>query len=208
MLVRANGLFGQVLVVGRRFTGQDGDKWTNRFNQFKRGEAPAVRAGVFTLVAALAELPVPNGPIMVLGVPGSADRALRLNSPVYYLAQGIAMRWRGTFNGTMIAKDPHDPIHNSTSAAKRNAVLDTANYRSTETHPNVRTFVIIDDLVTRGDTMTRIRQVIGGAHQEAQFVFIALAQTERLSYYREHNWPEPNNNEADKYEDVWTTNYR
>src|SRR5687768_16058631 len=89
----------QPFVLGWRFTDQAAERWTQRFNLVKAGDARAIRAAAILMYTLLP----PNPPwgahntVGVIGVPGSSDTQLDLDKPVGKLSRFIAKRWNGVF---------------------------------------------------------------------------------------------------------------
>jgi predicted amidophosphoribosyltransferase len=156
--------------------------------------------------AALATIEAPPGPIVVIGVPGSNEAQLADGQPVARLARAVAKQWRGTLDLTMVQKNPHSPIHGKRVVDERRAILDAANYRTTHNNEHAKTFVLVDDFLTRGDTMQRIITAIARGAPDAIFWALAIAKTENLDYWRGRG-RELTNNEATEYEEAWTAVY-
>ena len=81
----------RAFVIGYRFTDDSSDRWTARFNAFKADEERAIRAGIAIMqVAVQAAIPLPQEQVIVIGVPGSAERRLAAGKPVARLAAALA----------------------------------------------------------------------------------------------------------------------
>lgn len=189
-------------VLGYRFKDDSGELWTRRFNAFKAGEKSALRGGLAAMNALLQTIAPPPGPIVVVGIPGSAETMLGDKKPVAWLAKLVAIRWKGTLDLKLIAKDPHEPIHSKYQTDERNAILDKANYRLAHNGSHATTYVIVDDFLTRGDTAQRIMTTIGTTVPEAKFWAVAMAKNEGLAYWRQQG-TELTNNEATPYDKIW-----
>jgi hypothetical protein len=198
----------RAFALGYRFTDDASELWTARFNAFKAGDERAVRAGIAVMQAAVAAaIPVPNEHVVVLGVPGSAERRLDPRKPVARLAAALAAARRATLDLDLIEKEPHPPLHTRYNAAERDQLLDTANHRATRIHGAVANYLIVDDLFTRGATIERIMRAIRCGVPAARFTAVALGKTERREYWRERD-RDLENREAAAFEQMWTDNYR
>jgi predicted amidophosphoribosyltransferase len=208
MRVRLDGTFnvGLALVIGYRFTDDAADKWTSRFNAFKAGDARAVRAALAVSNTALAEVAPPKGPIIVVGVPGSGEEMLNPARPVGQLSAAVAGTWNAQLDLTLIRKTPHAPIHTQRRLEARRALLDQAQYQAVRSYEDVGTFVIVDDFITRGDTMQRIASCLYESHPHAGFAAYAVAKTENLQFWRDVRGVMLDNTRADRFEQVWNEN--
>ena len=73
------------------------------------------------------------------------------------------------------------PIHDIYNAAERDAELDKAAYAAKAL--NVRNVFVFDDFITRGSTQSRIAQAIQTSTPHARVYAVALAKTDRRSYW-------------------------
>ena len=87
-------------------------------------------------------------------------------------------------------------------AETRNKILDKANYKSKLT--KAENILIIDDFVTRGDTLSHMAQVIHETNTGISVYGVALAKTDRCKFHRERFGKELSNNHIPrKWETLW-----
>jgi hypothetical protein len=187
--------------IGYRITDDAGDSWTARFNRFKAKDQAAFVAGIHALSDAMPTLLKSLGinPSSVAIVPalGSAETKAAAAGQLAKLATRIAKTTGARLEIGALSKQPHNPIHNIFDAGARDTELGKANYISSKLP--VKTVLVVDDLITRGSTLCRIAAAIKAANPGAKVIGIALAKTERRSYWGKLD----NNHVAKAWDDRW-----
>lgn len=79
-----------------------------------------------------------------------------------------------------LEKNVHGKIHNLYSVPERNAELDKAKY--TSKYLRAKNVFVFDDLITRGDTLSRIAQAVLEANPKSKVYGIALAKNESTPF--------------------------
>jgi hypothetical protein len=82
----------------------------------------------------------------------------------------------------LLTKNVHKSLHKCTGAAERELEIARANYRSTQLRGSLKRVLILDDLATRGDTVTAIAKAIRAQSPNIGIIGIALGKSERKSY--------------------------
>lgn len=196
------GLDG-TFVLGFRITDEPAEKWSARMNAFKNkdkaalfGAAACLRAGVPGLLKALG---LPADRTMLIPAISSRDEVASPESFISMLATAVARSAGARFDGQAVRKKVHQPLHGIFAAAGRTAELDKADYKA-EPRTGIRHFVVVDDLVTRGGTMSRMAQALKGANPGATVHGVALGKTERRGYCG----PNLDNGHVDQHwEEAW-----
>ena len=173
--------------IGYRFTDDSSDEWTKRFNRFKAKRRSALRGG-----KAVMEKAVP-GLVKQLGLDASKTVFIPALSSGETVASEKGVLWLMTrfcarcadvrFVGDAITKEAHKPLHQYFNAERRGEILDGADFRSKGVR--AKHFLVFDDFITRGDTLSHIAQAILDANPRASVYGIGLSKTERRRYHRE-----------------------
>ena len=86
-----------LLTVGFRITDRPGEKWTRRFNRFKRGEPSAAKAATRTFCAAFEDfLPAGNPRVVVVSSVSSGQNIVQNDTPASRLASTLAQSAPGS----------------------------------------------------------------------------------------------------------------
>lgn len=120
---------------------------------------------------------------------GAAGRNARLS---------LSLRLIGVrFDIDALTKNAHGKIHNLYSVDGRNAELDKAQYRSKKL--DAKSVFVFDDLITRGDTLSRIALAVLEANPTSKVYGIALAKNESTAWC-----PNPDNAHIPKkWDTLW-----
>ncbi len=183
----ANAGLTRAFTIGYRITDDPTDPWTSRFNAFKNLERNALRGGDAMMREAVAEL--------IAGIGLDASRTVFLPSlssgetvasphgVLGRLAKRCAAGVGAKFASDRITKKAHEKLHLHSDAAKRRAILSNADFRAQGIHAD--NVVIVDDFITRGDTMSHVAQAIRKRNSGLRIYAVALGKTERRQYWRE-----------------------
>ena len=176
----------RAFTIGYRFTDDSIDSWTKRFNCFKAKQCAALRGGTAMMGKAV--------PLLVKRL--ELDAAMTVFIPALSSSENVASEagvlWRMThfcartaavrFVGDAITKNVHEPLHKFFRSDKRREILDAADFqfkRVTAKH-----FLVFDDFITSGDTLSHIAKAILIANPGASVYGIGLSKTERRDYHR------------------------
>ena len=172
-----------VFCLGHRI-GQSADNWTVRINQFKAGKSHVIKKAEATLRAAAPSLfrriNIDPRDTVVIPVLGSQETSGTANSRNSHLAKAIASGVGAKFVLDCLQKDKHLPLHRQPSAHARDQALNNANYRASRL--SCKNVVIVDDIFTRGATMSEIAKAIHKSNPGTQIFGFALGRHVRLEY--------------------------
>ena len=189
--------------VGYRITDDGADPWTARFNRFKAKEATAFVGGAHALSggmpALLNSLGVDPKDAVIVPALGSAETKATADGQLAKLAGRIGKVTGASVETDVLSKQPHSPIHGIFDAGSREAELDKARYAATRFKTKAKNVFIVDDMITRGSTLSRIAAAIKASNPGVKVYGVALAKTERRSY-----WGSLDNNHVSKaWDDRW-----
>ena len=174
---------GGLLAVGFRIRGRQGDRWTNRFTNFKYGSEDDRRKGVQTLARACLTARFPDhSRKVVVGAISSGAEGLSKESPVYALGRTVALFNGWEWKPQILSKARHRPLKSLDHSAERDSEVH-GTYRSRGVAGAVGLFVIVDDFATRGATFSEIRRALLEASPGWSIVNLALAKNEN-----DHFW--------------------
>jgi predicted amidophosphoribosyltransferase len=101
------------------------------------------------------------------------------------------------YTDAALSKNAHQKIHSIFSADGRSAELDKANYQSKEIDAD-HVFVF-DDIITRGDTLSRVALAVIAANPKSKVYGIAFAKAESVAYC-----PNPDNDQVPaRWDTLW-----
>lgn len=181
--IRSSEYLNDVFCLGYRI-GQSVDNWTVRINQFKAGKSNVIKKAAATLRAAAPSLfrriNIDPRDTIVMPVLGSQETSGDANSKNSHLAKAIASGAGAKFVLDCLQKDKHPPLHLQPSAHARDQALNNANYRASRL--NCKNVIIVDDIVTRGATMSEIAKAIHKSNPGTQIFGFALGRHVRPEY--------------------------
>ena len=173
-----------LLTVGFRITDRPGEKWTRRFNRFKRGEPAAARAAARTFCAAFEDfLPAGDPRIVVVSSLSSGHIIGEYDTPASRLASALAGSRAWEWRPEIITKDRHPRITGIASAAERDATVDGV-YLATAIRGEPGLVIVVDDFCTRGATLADIARAIRESNPGWEIQAASLARAERAAYWQ------------------------
>jgi hypothetical protein len=196
---------GSAYTLSFKFTDHSGERWSGRGVQFKAKQVIALGGAIKTL-----ELAVPSlmaalqlDPEATQFVPAlsSGDTVAQPNGFVSKLAEYSARSVNCSLNLSALSKNAHKPIHGLFNAAERQAVLEAANYQSGVI--DAANVIVVDDIITRGSTLSRIAQAIRATNPEVNLYAIGLMKAERLAYWQGMGVELSNAHVPDAYDATW-----
>lgn len=195
------GLDG-TFVIAFKITDDGADPWTARMNRFKARNPEALSGATaacgFALPALLDDLGLSRRETLLVPAISSRDQTASAGSFTSLLASACAREAQAGFDREVVSKQIHQPLHGIYDAAGRTAQLDQAAYAA-KSVPGIRHFIIIDDLVTRGGTMSRMARALKAANPGTSVHGVALGKTERRAY-----WGTLTNDHVHaKWEELW-----
>jgi phosphoribosylpyrophosphate synthetase len=175
-----------VYTMAWRLTDKSSDPWTHRIQQFKDRNVAAVvgaRRALATALLNLIEAKRWNPSFTALTVAlSSPDTDQVPEKPLPATGRRCAHHLGFHWDPALLKKRPHRSLHSLGSAAERGAELQKANYRATTLPEDIRRVLLLDDVVTRGETMSAIANAIKEASPHVKVIGIALGKSERQSY--------------------------
>lgn len=199
-LSQSNGI-EHSFTLGYRLKDGGGEPWTSRFNRFKAGDRAAVFGGARLLYAAVPELIAtlkiePEESVFITAL-SSGETSANPNRTLPFITKECAGLVRVRFDIDALKKNAHGKIHALYSVNERNAELDKAKYKSKKL--NAKNVFVFDDLITRGDTLSRIALAILDANPGSKVYGIALAKNESAAWC-----PNPDNAHVpEKWDKMW-----
>ncbi len=173
-----------LLTVGFRITDRPGEKWTARFNRFKRGERRAIEAATRTFCAAFEDfLPAGNPRVVVVSSVSSADIVVGYDTPTSRLACALAGSRAWEWRPEVITKNRHPRLTGIASAAERDATVDGV-YLATSIGGDPGLVLVVDDFCTRGATLADIARAIRESNPGWEVQAASLAKAERAAYWK------------------------
>jgi len=171
--------------IGYRITDDGSDPWTARFHRFKAKDAAAFVGGAHALSGGmpglLKSLGVNPKDAVIVPALGSGETKAADDGQLAKLARRVANVTGAQVEVGSLAKQIHNPIHGIYGAAEREAELDKAAYTASKL--KTKHVFVIDDLITRGSTLSRIAGAIKTANPDAKVYGVALAKTERRAFW-------------------------
>lgn len=199
-LSQSNGI-EHSFTLGYRLKDGGGEPWTSRFNRFKAGEKAAVYGGARLLYGAVPDLMAalkinPAESIFITAL-SSGETNADPNRSLPFITKESAGLVGVRFDIDALKKNAHGKIHNLYSVDGRNAELDKAEYKSKIL--NAKSVFVFDDLITRGDTLSRIALAVLEANPTSKVYGIALAKNESTAWC-----PNPDNAHIpQKWDALW-----
>ena len=195
--------------IGYRFTDHGTDKWTARFNRFKFANSVCSAAiyGAITLMKVsvpilVDSLTLKSSKTVFIPALSSSETIASKNGVISNMTRLCAKEANIDFVRDAITKQEHTPLHRYSKAETRKEILDNANYKSKRI--NAENILIIDDFITRGDTLSHIAQAIHETNPGISVYGVALAKTDRCAFHREWYGKELSNNHVPrKWETLW-----
>ncbi len=173
-----------LLTVGFRITDRPGEKWTRRFNQFKRGEPAAAQAATRTFCAAFEDfLPAGDPRVVVVPSVSSGHIVAEHDTPASRLASALARSRAWEWRPETITKDRHPRISGLASAAERDAAVDGV-YLATSIGGEPGLVIMVDDFCTRGATLADIARAVRASNPGWKVQGASLAKVERTAYWK------------------------
>lgn len=176
-----------VFTLAWRFKDETSDPWTKRLNSFKFGDGKSTRPAGYLLAEALKELtkelnwvPTETGLLPALS---SSDTYTLNNKPLPKITKFCSESLGAVYLPSVLTKSPHPALHKASTAAERRDALATACYKASSVGvAGLKRILIVDDFVTRGDTLSAVARAIHVIVPHVKVYGIALGKTESKSY--------------------------
>jgi hypothetical protein len=198
----------QVYTMAWRFTDDRDatDLWTNRLLNFKRGNE--VRSAISAMKTALYDLALAESwnpkETALVPVLSSGHKYTDPQKPIPMLTKACAESAGSIYLPNMLSKQPHRALHQlETATARRNEVRNAGYIADLSCCPGNKRIIIVDDLVTNGDTMSAIACAIRSQRQEVEIYGIALGKNESRTYADSHRQVINNNHVPTRWDYAW-----
>jgi hypothetical protein len=196
----SNGLTS-TYTIGYKLKDKAGEYWTTRFSRFKDKHNNAEWGAADVMFEAVPQLirhlRVDVKRTMFLPALSSGEKQANPNRAVPWIAKECARVCGVQYSDTSLTKNVHQKIHTIYDAGGRSAELDKANYQAAKMSAD--TFFVFDDIVTRGDTLSRIALAIHAANPRSTVYGVALAKSESVAYC-----PNPDNDQVlPRWDTLW-----
>ncbi len=173
-----------LLTVGFRITDRPDEKWTRRFNRFKKGEPTATSAAIRTFCAAFQDfLPAGDPRIVVVSSVSSGQNIAQHDTPASKLASALALSRGWEWLPHHVTKDRHPRISGIASAAERDATVDGV-YLASAIGGEPGLVIVVDDFCTRGATLSDIARAVRESNPGWKVQGASLAKVERAAYWK------------------------
>lgn len=177
------------------------EPWTKRFTRFKDKDRVATWGAARLLYGAVPPLIQATGvdlnDAVFVAALSSGETVADANRAIPYITSELARTMGARFELKALQKNAHKKIHSFYTVEERNAELDKANYVSAPL--GAGHVFVVDDFITRGDTLSRIALAVGAANPNAKVYGIALAKNESVAWC-----PNPRNDQmAANWDKLW-----
>src|SRR5262249_4850849 len=95
------------------------------------------------------------------------------------LGASVASELQFKWLPSLLSKQPHRPVHGLIGAAERMAELEKAQYKATQVADGLKRILVLDDMTTRGSTLTHIAQAVRAIYAAMDIVGISLGKNEK-----------------------------
>lgn len=175
-----------VYCLGYRIGKSENDQWTVRINRFKKGEEHNVRKALKALRYAAPSLfrciGISPETTVVIPVLGSQETRASSKSKVSRLSKSIADGVNAKFELSCLSKNQHESLHKQTDQYARDRALAKADYKASKLDKRFHNVLIIDDIVTRGATMSAVAKAIKDANPSVKIYGFVLGRHQRKEW--------------------------
>jgi predicted amidophosphoribosyltransferase len=179
------------------------DTWSNRFVKFKAKDEASIKRAIalmkFAVPPLLKRLDVDSSKTIFLPALSSAETKASSSGALARLAAECANCSKAAWSYHALTKNAHRPLHTLKTAAARSAELVLADYKAHKVTGSYNHFFIIDDFITRGETLSCAAAAIVKLQANAIVYGLALGKTERKSY----NSAVSNDHVPGSFSDAW-----
>ncbi|MCY3999956.1 MAG: phosphoribosyltransferase [Bacteroidetes bacterium] len=177
-----------VYCLGYRIGTSEDDEWTIRINNFKTGRNHHVQKAVKTLhyaaISLFERIGINPESTIVIPVLESAETSASSRSKVSRLAKSIADGASAKVELGCLTKNQHESLHSQVGKDARDAALAKAHYKAKKLEDGFENVLIVDDIVTRGKTMSAVAEAINDANPSMSIYGFALGRHQRKEWLR------------------------
>lgn len=194
-----------VFSLGWRFTDDEQEAWTGRFNDFKYGapgaQQKAVDGAIAALSLALSEIQF-EPPVALVAAIGHADTQLDVNCAVHKLGAGIAKNLQWQWHPRALTKKAHNSLHKTKGNLARDAEVANT-YSLSASIAGAKTVLVLDDFSTRGATVAEICRALQAGGVTASIYGVVLGKTDRASFWSGRGYTISNGHVPKALMDTW-----
>lgn len=181
----------------------DRDAWSKRFLGFKNADANCVRGACAVLSMALSTINWnAEGRIAVCSAMSSAQTEYDPHKPQAILANHLAEQFGFQYLGATFKKAAHRRLHLLKGGAQEREEEVKGKYELTQQF-RASLVIVVDDIVTRGDTTGDIARAIRLRYPNVEVVGIALGKSERASFADTRGVKLNNDHIPAKWAEIW-----
>ena len=190
-----------VFAIAWRFTDLGGEAWTHRMSEFKNGSPSAIRGAIRVVSLALKGIDWRGRKIGLTAAISSKRRSLRPDCPLALLGEGVAAQTGLPWLPKILKKKVRRYLHGFGNAERRPEEVN-GKYRCLAVD-GLTTLIVLDDFVTRGDTMSDIARAIRASNDQIQVFGLALGKSETWGYANLRGHSLNNHDIPDAWGRVW-----
>ena len=191
--------------VAYRITGEP-DTWSHRLNAFKAKDADALRRAHKLVHHAvpplLSKLGINRSDALFIPALSSGETAASRDGVLTRLAEACAASVNSIWEARALTKTAHAPLHKIYGTSGRQAELAKANYQANAARIGRKHVFVVDDLVTRGETLSRIAEAIQKVRPGTTVRGLVLGKTERKSWMQTGS----NDHVPKSFDEAWISN--
>jgi len=182
------------------------DAWSARLTAFKEKDARALNGACLVMPYAVSKRKWPEKTFTMVSAIPSAETSLPKTSGLFQLGKAISSTIKWEWKPELLSKQPHKPLHTIYNAAERAAEV-AGKYSMS--HTITTDYVcILDDLITRGDTMADIVRAIKERNPRVLIFGLVLGKSETHSYVQERGLDINNSQVPADYAVMWDSAYK
>lgn len=191
--------------IAYRFTDDRAEEWTVRFNLLKNHQAHAISRAEDVMASAVSdlvqELLLDRSQTVIVPCLTSSETTSSPTGVLSSIARRCSEEARVGFVNDAISKRRHNPLQAIQSARERQQTIASAEYAARRI--DAANVLLIDDFITRGDTMSAVASAIREASDVASVYGIALGKNERLDFLKRYGYSASNGHVPNRWLAKW-----
>lgn len=193
--------------IAYRFTDLRNEKWTARFNNLKNGESRAIDCASKLMATSLSNLVstlnINPWDTAIIPCLTSREASASPNGTLSRIARRCAEQAGLQFVDNALNKERHPSLSTARSADERRSIVAYANYRAASI--DAHDIIILDDFITRGDTMSAVAHAVRRRNAHVNDVYgVAFGKNEKTEYWHRKEGLKITNKHAPEY---WLTQW-
>jgi adenine/guanine phosphoribosyltransferase-like PRPP-binding protein len=136
----------------------------------------------------------------------SSDTSTTPTKPIPKVTKLCAQFLGAVYLPSVLTKNPHPALSSQKTSLERTQALNLARYKATATGlAGLEQVLIVDDFVTRGETLTAIATAIHAVNPSVKVYGIALGKTEKRRYAQDAGKVISNDAVPQRWVEIWDT---